>query len=341
MWIDCHADTLLKKWLEEHRMRMVSAEFTGEFRDEYHATTDLLLAGGIDVQVTATWAPVGFETSGLEIVLEKFGILHAEVQNNPNVFQIKHKSDFAKVQDKNKLGYIFAIEGAVPLGNNLKLLPALYELGVRVITLVWSRKNMFAEGVYLPGFGASGISASEAQKGDDLERGEGLSELGKQLVVMMNELGIVIDASHLNRKGFQDVAKYSKAPFIASHSCAFSLNNHQRNLSDKQIKQIAAAGGCIGINFSQEFLVADPKNEPATIDDVVEHMVYIAELVGVDYVSLGSDFDGIDQGPVGLENAKKFKDIPPRLKDKGYSNKDIDKFMGENWHRVFREIWIS
>jgi membrane dipeptidase len=158
---------------------------------------------------------------------------------------------------------------------------------------------------------------------------------------MMNELGIVIDVSHLNRKGFQDVVNYSKEPFIASHSCAYSVNKHQRNLTDEQIKQIADVEGCIGINFAQGFLVADPKKEPATIDDAIEHMVYIAELVGVDYVSLGSDFDGIDQGPVGLEDARKFKDFPPRLKDKGYSNKDIDKLMGENWHRVFREIWNS
>jgi len=341
MWIDCHADTLLKKWLEAHQRWLRPAGFTEDFQDEYHATSDLLLAGGIDVQVAATWAPVGFETSGLEIVLEKFGILNAEVQKNPNIFQIKHKNDFAKVQDKNKLGYIFAIEGAAPLGNNLKLLPALYELGVRVITLVWSRKNMFAEGVYLPGYGTSAIPASEAQKGGDLDRGEGLSELGKQLVAMMNELGIAIDVSHLNRKGFKDVVNYSKGPFIASHSCAYSLNKHQRNLTDEQIKQIAVVGGCIGINFAPGFLVADPKKDPATIDDAIEHMVYIAELVGVDYVSLGSDFDGIDQGPVGLEDARKFKDIPPRLKDKGYSNKDIDKLMGENWHRVFREIWSS
>ena len=110
-------------------------------------------------------------------------------------------------------------------------------------------------------------------------------------------------------------------------------------MNDEQIKQIVEADGCIGINFYPNFLVLDPKNEPATIDHVIEHMVYMVNLVGIDYVSLGSDFDGIGQAPIGLENARKFKDIPPRLKDKGYSNNDIDKLMGDNWHRVFREIW--
>ena len=320
LWIDCHCDTVLKKFWEQRQLKKT------DLSEGFEATSDLLLEGGIDVQVAAMWTPTSFVKFGLDIALEMFGILYEEVQKDANLFLIKKKSDFSQVQDKTKLGYILALEGAESLGDNLKLLPAFYELGIRIITLTWSRKNMFGEGV------------------DDkvgIDEGEGLSRLGKQLVAAMNDLGIVIDVSHLNRKGFQDVVKHSKSPFIASHSCAYSLVEHERNLSDKQIKQIAEAEGCIGINFSSDFLVPNPKKDPATIGHVIEHMQYMVNLVGVDYVSLGSDFDGIEWAPIGFENASKFKDLPPCLKEAGFSKNDIDKIMGENWHRVFRAVCTS
>lgn len=319
-WIDCHCDTVLKKFYEQNELR--SADSSGK----YQATIDLLLEGGMDVQVAAIWIPKAFTKFGLDIALEMFGIFFEDFQKDKKLIQIKKKSDFNKVQEKTKLGYILGLEGADPLGNNLKFLAAFYELGIRLITLTWSRKNMFGEGV---------------QKNIGIDEGEGLSQLGKQLVAAMNELGIVVDVAHLNRKGFQDVVKHSKSPFIASHTCAYSLVEHERNLSDEQIKLIADSEGCIGITFVPEFLVPNPKKEPATIDHVIEHLVYMVDLVGINYVGLGSDFDGIDGAPIGLENASKFKELPSHLKEKGFSNNDINKIMGENWHRVFRAVWTS
>ncbi|MFQ5818760.1 MAG: dipeptidase [Candidatus Heimdallarchaeota archaeon] len=319
-WIDCHCDTVLKKFYEKNELR--SADSSGK----YQATIDLLLEGGMDVQVAAIWIPKAFTKFGLDIALEMFGIFFEDFQKDKKLTQIKKKSDFSKVQEKTKLGYIIGLEGADPLGNNLKFLPAFYELGIRLITLTWSRKNMFGEGV---------------QKNVGIDEGEGLSQLGKQLVAAMNELGIVVDVAHLNRKGFQDVVKHSKSPFIASHTCAYSLVEHERNLSDEQIKLIAESEGCIGITFVPEFLVPNPKKEPATIDHIIKHLVYMVDLVGINYVGLGSDFDGIDGAPIGLENASKFKKLPSHLKEKGFSKNDINKIMGENWHRVFRAVWTS
>jgi len=318
--IDCHCDTVLKKFYEQNELR------SADISDKYQATSDLLLEGGMDVQVAAIWIPKAFTKFGLDIALEMFGIFYEDVQKDKKLVQIKKKSDFSKVQEKTKLGYILGLEGADPLGNNLKFLPAFYELGIRLITLTWSRKNMFGEGV---------------QKNVGINEGEGLSQLGKQLVAAMNELGIVVDVAHLNRKGFQDVVKHSKSPFIASHTCAYSLVEHERNLSDEQIKQIAESEGCIGITFVPEFLVPNPKKEPATIEHVIEHLVYMVDLVGINYVGLGSDFDGIDGAPIGLENASKFKELPSHLKEKGFSKNDVNKIMGENWYRVFRAVWTS
>ncbi len=318
LWIDCHNDTLFRSWFRHNHLEKNTQKLG--------ATSDLLIEGGIDVQVAAMFIPNSLVKFGLDITLEMVGLLTEEIRNNSNLYLLKHKSDFSKTQDKKKLGYILAMEGAEPLGNSLGLLPAFYEMGIRVITLTWNRKNLFAEGL---------------QDTVGINEGEGLSPLGKQLVSAMNELGIAIDVSHLNRKGFQDVVKHSTSPFIASHSGVYSLVPQKRNLSDKEIKQIAEADGCIGVVFAPDFLTSNPKIKPATIDDVIQHMTYITNLVGVDYVAVGSDYDGIDQTPVGLENASMFKNLPPRLKEEGFSSNDIDKIMGENWHRIFQNIWTS
>ncbi len=318
LWIDCHCDTLLRSWFKHHQLK--------EKTRKLEATSDLLIEGGIDIQVAAMFIPNSLVKFGLDITLEMVGLLTEEIRNDSNLYLLKHKRDISKTQDKKKLGYILAMEGAEPLGNSLGLLPAFYEMGIRVITLTWSRKNLFAEGV---------------QDTVGINEGEGLSKLGKQLISAMNELGIAIDVSHLNRKGFQDVVKHSTSPFIASHSGVYSLVPHKRNLSDKEIKQIAEADGCIGIVFAPDFLASNPQIKPATIDDVIQHMKYITNLVGVDYVALGSDFDGIDQTPTGLENASMFKNLPTRLKEEGFSSNDINKIMGENWYRIFQNIWTS
>jgi membrane dipeptidase len=315
--IDCHADTLLKKYSGN----TLPILFGGN-KKEFHVTKDFLIQGGVDIQVFAIFVPPNLEKISVETTLEMIAL--AKEMKKDNFTLIESKSDFIKLgETKGSLGMILSMEGTVALERNLRLLPIFYELGVRNIGLSWSRKNLFCEGVMFP---------------ETNIEGEGLSVLGKELVDQMETLGLVVDVSHLNQKGFTDVAKMTSKPFIASHSNAFQLCPSIRNLKDDQLMQIASADGVVGVNFCIPFLTNN-NTEQASINTVVQHIKYIAELIGVEYVGLGSDFDGIETTPKGLENASKIKNIPPLLEKEGFSKQNIDKIMGGNFQRVFNKVW--
>ena len=146
---------------------------------------------------------------------------------------------------------------------------------------------------------------------------------------------MIIDVSHVGRKTVEDILATSTNPIIASHSGAAALRNHTRNLTDAQIRAIAQRGGVIGVVFYPPFLTS---STTATLDDVIRHIDYIKNLVGVEFVALGSDFDGIERWPVGLEDVTKFPSITAALMQKGYSRDDMRKILGENFMRVFRAV---
>ncbi|MFX1255970.1 MAG: dipeptidase [Promethearchaeota archaeon] len=313
--IDCHADTLLKKYLSG----LIRVMFVPDF--DFHVSKELLIEGGVDVQVFAIFVPSKVEKLGIEVTLEMISL--AKEMEKEGVFTlIKSKSDLRKLESQsNTIGMILSMEGAIALERNLKLLPIFYELGVRNIGLVWSRKNLFCEGVRFNGE-------------DD---GEGLSFYGEALIEQMENLGMVIDVSHLNNTGFKDVVRLTSKPFIASHSNSYKVCPIKRNLNDEQLMDIESAEGVVGINFCRAFLNSEP--EKAGIHDVIKHIVYISEIAGVDSVGLGSDFDGIPKAPEGLENAAKIKKIPTLLEEEGFSQQDISKIMGKNFQRVFEAVW--
>lgn len=315
--IDCHADTLLKKHLET-----IFPLLFEERGMNFHVSKEYLTEGGVDVQVFAIFVMPKLEKISIDVSLDMISL--AKEMENDGYVLIKSKKDLKKVEEtKNRIGMVLSLEGAVPLERNLQLLPTFYELGIRNIGLSWSRKNLFCEGTGLT---------------QDITRTEGLSLYGYELLEQMESLGMVIDVSHLNQKGFADVVKNSSKPFIASHSNAYHLCNNGRNLTDDQLMEIASAEGVVGINFYPRFLSQkDP--ESVSIMDVIAHIKYITDLIGIDYVGLGSDFDGIGITPKGLENASKIKNIPPLLKEEGFNNQDIAKVMGENFKRVFNKIW--
>ncbi|MFX1283746.1 MAG: dipeptidase [Promethearchaeota archaeon] len=314
--IDCHADTLLKKYLE----KLIPSQFCREVT-EFHVSKDYLIQGGVDVQVFAIFIPQGLEKLGVDITFEMISL--AREMEKDGFTLIKSKTTLEKIINKkeNNIGMILSLEGTVVLERNPQLLPIFYELGIRNIGLSWSRKNLFCEGVMFP---------------ETNVEGEGLSIYGKELVEHMETLGLVVDVSHLNQKGFSDVTKLSNKPFIASHSNAHKLCPNIRNLSDDQLMQIASADGVVGVNFCTAFLT---NKKQASINDIIKHIGYIAELIGVEYVGLGSDFDGIGITPKGLENASKMKNIPPLLEKEGFSEQDIAKILGGNFQRVFNKVW--
>ncbi len=251
------------------------------------------------------------------LLLERF---YKELEKNrEDLVLIKNLSDLEKIKRNDKVGVLLSIEGGEPIETTLELLDFFYRMGVRAMGLTWNERNMIANGA-----------------GEWGEPG-GLSKFGKKVIKRMNKLGMIVDVSHITPPGFWDVIEVSEKPIIASHSNAYALCNHPRNLTDLQIKALAEKGGVMGINFYSEFLNSKGK---ATLEDIVKHIDYIVELVGPDHVGMGSDFDGISSWPEEIYDASRFPLIFEELEKRGYKEKDIKKIAGENFLRVIRENWI-
>ena len=238
---------------------------------------------------------------------------------NPDTLQIV--TDLKGIREAAKAGkhaMIPALEGAYSLDetNAIELLRQYYDLGVRYVTLVWNPANSLGAGTTGP---------------VDM----GLTDLGKEVIDEMYRLGMMVDVSHMNETTFWDTIEYARGPIFASHSSVTALVPHVRNLTDEQIKAVAATGGVVNINFWNTLLSTTPAT--ATISDLVDHIDYIANLVGTDYVGLGSDFDGAAM-PVDLPDASHLPLITKELVVRGYSSHDIDKIMGLNTLRVMKEV---
>ena len=186
-----------------------------------------------------------------------------------------------------------------------------------MITLTWNYRNYIADGL------------------DEIEANGGVTKFGKKFIEEMDDLGIVIDLAHLVPASFWDVIEYSNNPVVSSHSNVKNLCNHKRNLDDEQIKAIAQTGGLIGINFCPEFI---KNNDEVKIDDLIEHINYIKNLVGIEYIGLGTDYDGITETPKKLENISKLPNLIKELKKDNFTSNEIEKIINKNWLRVFKNV---
>jgi membrane dipeptidase len=226
-------------------------------------------------------------------------------------------------------GHITAIvhmEGAEPIASDLSNLERWHQRGLRSVGLVWSRPNDFAEGVPFR-FPSSP------------DTGNGLTAAGRELVRACNRLGILVDVSHLNESGFWDVAALSEAPLVATHSNAHALCAASRNLLDSQLDAIRESNGVVGVNFAVTFLRADGALVPETpIMEIVRHIDYLSERMGVEHVAFGSDFDGAVV-PQELGGAAGLPKLVEALREAGYDDAAVAKLTHENWLRVLRATW--
>ena len=218
------------------------------------------------------------------------------------------------------------MEGAEPIAADLSNLERWYERGLRSVGLVWSRPNEFAEGVPF-----------RFPSSPDI--GGGLSGAGFELVRACNRLGILVDLSHLNEAGFWDVASISDAPLVATHSNAHALCAASRNLLDPQLDAIGKSNGIVGVNFAVTFLREDGSLVPDTpIAEIVRHVEYLVERMGVDHVAFGSDFDGAVV-PAELGGVGGLPKLVDALRSTGYDDAAVAKITHENWLRVLRATW--
>ena len=285
-----------------------------------HSDIPRFREGGVDAQMISVWvSPTQFPSTAFARSIQIIDSFNVQIVRNPATFaQARTSAEIQQVHGSGKLVGVLGIAGGHSIENDLNKLTTLYERGVRYMTITWNNSTAWA------------TSAADPQSTT-----RGLSAFGQQVIRAMDSLGIIIDVSHVGVRTITDILQITTKPIIASHSGVRALNNHTRNLTDAQIISIAQRGGVIGVVFYPWFLSS---TGTATIDSVIRHIDYIKNLVGVDYVALGSDFDGIEVVPVGLEDVSKFPVLTMALLRRGYSTSDVKKILGENYMRVFRTV---
>lgn len=270
-------------------------------------------------RVMAIWTPPEKRVIALRHALEVLNSLHKDVIESPSFELVTSVKDMRNAIKNGKVALWLGLEGGEPIENSLDLLEVFYALGLRVLTLTWSLRNAIGDGVF------------ERTKG-------GLTNFGIEVLGKAEELGIVVDVSHLNEQGFWDVIETTSFPIIASHSNAYSLCPNPRNLKDDQIKAIAESGGVIGVNAIPSFV----DKENPTLDKLVAHIEYIADLAGYEHVGLGFDFvyylKGWSEKSVkGFENESKIPELLKRLNET-FSKREVEAIAFKNFERVFERV---
>ena len=310
---DAHSDLLLDVLL--HREK-------GESGFMQEVILPDMRAASIRFRVLAAWIDeLYLPELALRRALDIISAFCREDKENSDFFLVLGVHDFERSFEQDKVGFILALEGAEPIYNDLNLLYVFYELGVRVIALTWNNRNYVADGIKVGGNG-------------------GLTAFGRELVKEMNRLKMVVDVSHLSERGFWDAIELVEN-VMASHSNAFSLCKHPRNLKDEQIKAIAEKGGVIDVTAVPHFLKEDGN---ASVSDYVRHVEYMCDLVGADGVAVGFDFaehipDMGDETVAGLVGDKDVLLLGDKLEGAGFGQEDVDKILGRNLLSFFSKAF--
>lgn len=327
--------------------------------------TDLarLKEGGVDVQLFSVFCD-GDQTNPYQIANRQMDSLDAVLKRNPGkIVKVASSKELFDAVKQKKIAAMFGVEGGHMIENDLNKLADFYKRGARYMTLTWVNSTSWA------------TSSNDETFSKELAH-KGLTDFGKQVVKRMNELGMLVDVSHTGVQTFWDVINTTTKPVIASHSAVYALCQHNRNLNDDQIKAIAKNGGVIQVNFycgfldnsyfknkevfmkkhsleadsllkrgmtkskTEEVLFGRYKSEVeqlrVPLSVLIDHIEYIIKLVGVDYVGLGSDFDGIESSPLELDDVTGYPLITKALLARGYNKQDITKILGGNFIRVLK-----
>jgi len=364
-----HRSTLLIDTHNDLPSRTVEGFDIGSRTGTGHTDIVRLKEGGVGAQFFAVYVAASYVTGNRSAnrTLQMIDtVRHDIIERYPNDFMLATSvKDIEEAHRRGKIAALMGIEGGHAIEDSLRLLRDYYDLGIRYMTLTHSNTNNWAD---------SSGDVNDVK----IKHHDGLTEFGKQVVLEMNRLGMMVDISHVADKTFWDALAVSKAPIFASHSSCRALTNHARNMTDEMIVALAKKGGVVQVNFycgfiSQKFRdndAADTKaldarmaretagknlSEPdrqilsekfrkelnlsrATLADVVDHIDHIRKIAGIDAIGLGGDFDGVSCTPVGLEDVSKYPNLTRALLEKGYSADDIRKIYGGNFLRVMRAV---
>lgn len=351
--VDTHGDILfnqIKSGIDTGKLQA-----TGNF--------DLVRAkrGGLDVQVFSIWCD---ETGGFEIANREIDSLYSLIKRYPKqITLVKNANELQLAVKEKKLAAMIGVEGGHMIENDLAKLDALAKRGMIYLTLTWNNSTAWAS------------SAAEETSGKVKPANAGLNNFGKKVVQRLNELGVLVDLSHVGEKTFFDAINTSKKPILVSHSCVYALNPVSRNLKDEQIKAVGKNGGVISLNFYSGFLdstydakqkrffakysdelkalstkygrsnaidtliakhKADADATRPSVELLVDHIDYIVKMIGVDHVGLGADFDGAESFPMGIDGVADYPKITTALIKRGYKPVEIEKILGGNFVRLLK-----
>ena len=317
--IDTHNDAAL---------RVIAGADFGRRSNKGHTDLPRLREGGVGAVFFAAYVSPRYVplNQAARRALELIDVIRRDIAGrHPDQLALALSADdIEAARRQGKIAVLIAVEGGHAIEDNLRVLRAFYDLGVRYMTLTHTNTNNWAD-------------SSGDLNNPNVKRHGGLTDFGRQVIAEMNRLGMIVDVSHVSDETFWDVLRTSRAPVMASHSSCRALCDHHRNLSDEMIRALAAKGGLIQINFAPEFLTRR-KSPPAGLEDAVAHIEHAARVGGVDAVGIGSDFDGIDSVPAGLEDVSKFPALTPALLARGFRVEDIAKIYGGNVLRLMRAV---
>lgn len=337
--------------------------FDQSLKNKTHSDLQRMREGGVDAQFFSIWCDGNKKNPNAWAWREIDSVKAWAARNPDKMVMASSVKEIRKAARRGQLASLLGVEGGHMIEDDMAKLIELHKGGVRYMTLTWNNSTSWASSAF-----------DEETKKDSLKH-KGLNEFGKSVVKMMNQLGMLVDLSHVGEQTFWDVMKVVNKPVLVSHSCVHALCPHRRNLKDEQIKAIAQNGGVIHLNFYSGFVdpafearsdafTAKHKTEMDSLlkinpepyfmqvylfnkypDEVkalrppmsmlLNHLDHIVKLVGVDHVGLGSDFDGVNSLPEGLNGVEDFPKITDALLQRGYSKKDIQKILGGNFLRVF------
>ncbi len=300
--VDGHIDT-------PQRMLDMKADITARLTDG-HIDVPRMREGGLTAAFFSIWVDARYARgTAFQRALDLIGAVRALPDTNREVELATTADDVRGAAARGHIAALMGVEGGHAIENSLEKLDSLYRLGVRYMTLTWNNGNDWA--------GSS----------TDPKRHGGLTSFGRQVVERMNQLGMLVDVSHVSDQTFRDVLATSTRPVIASHSSCRALAHHPRNLSDEQLRAIARNGGVVGGRHAESLDVP-------TIDRLVDHIDHAVQVMGIDHVGLGSDFDGISVLPRPMKDATSLPELIRALEGRGYSDSDVRKILGENFLRV-------